>query len=243
MLSVGTQRTLARVSSASATQTLACAAATISGRASQSREAVARLIGKPKVGRLERRGLQLERFIERMRGARTLRRTRQGGRQVRAGLARIAFRGRRRRWRGRSRADGARWGYRACSGRLRRLARRLGVTLGRLKMRDQQSRHNHCELAESFHRTFLFTSTLRTSRDARPIRWNRTCLLSTSDGGIVHSENSNFEGFRFILMTRNSLEFGSSCPTHIADQSLISGLAGAVDSVIAPRHPSWKRWV
>ena len=46
MLSVGTQRTLARVSSASATQTLACAAATISGRASESRKAVARLIGK-----------------------------------------------------------------------------------------------------------------------------------------------------------------------------------------------------
>ena len=46
MLSVGTQRTLARVSSASATQTLACAAATISGRASESRRAVARLIGK-----------------------------------------------------------------------------------------------------------------------------------------------------------------------------------------------------
>src|SRR5512135_2483143 len=45
MLSVGTQRTLARVSSASATQTLAWAAATISGRASASRNAVARLIG------------------------------------------------------------------------------------------------------------------------------------------------------------------------------------------------------
>ena len=45
-MSVGTQRTLARVSSASATQTLACAAATISGRASESRRAVARLIGK-----------------------------------------------------------------------------------------------------------------------------------------------------------------------------------------------------
>ena len=43
---VGTQRTLAWVSSASATQTLACAAATISGRASESRNAVARLIGK-----------------------------------------------------------------------------------------------------------------------------------------------------------------------------------------------------
>src|SRR5437763_11259877 len=41
----GTQRTLARVSSASATQTLACAAATISGRASERRRAVARLIG------------------------------------------------------------------------------------------------------------------------------------------------------------------------------------------------------
>src|SRR4051812_49263078 len=45
MFSVGIQRTLARVSSASATQTLACAAATISGRASESRSAVARLIG------------------------------------------------------------------------------------------------------------------------------------------------------------------------------------------------------
>ena len=42
----GTQRTLARVSCASATQTLAWAAATISGRASESRRAVARLIGK-----------------------------------------------------------------------------------------------------------------------------------------------------------------------------------------------------
>src|SRR5271170_937720 len=47
MLSWGTQRTLARVSCASATQTLAWAAATISGRASESRKAVARLIGKP----------------------------------------------------------------------------------------------------------------------------------------------------------------------------------------------------
>ncbi len=37
---------MACVSSASATQTLACAAATISGRASESRRAVARLIGK-----------------------------------------------------------------------------------------------------------------------------------------------------------------------------------------------------
>src|SRR5262245_55715932 len=46
MLSAGSQRTLARVSSASATQTLAWAAATISGRASESRRAVARLIGK-----------------------------------------------------------------------------------------------------------------------------------------------------------------------------------------------------
>ena len=46
MLSCGTQRTLARVSWASATHTLACAAATISGRASESRKAVARLIGK-----------------------------------------------------------------------------------------------------------------------------------------------------------------------------------------------------
>src|SRR5277367_684909 len=45
MLSVGIQRTLAWVRSASATQTLACAAATISGRASESRNAVARLIG------------------------------------------------------------------------------------------------------------------------------------------------------------------------------------------------------
>ena len=45
-MSVGTQRTLARVSWASATQTLAWAAATISGRASESRKAVARLIGK-----------------------------------------------------------------------------------------------------------------------------------------------------------------------------------------------------
>src|SRR5690349_2048662 len=45
MFSVGTQRTLARVSSASAIQTLACAAATTSGRASESRKAVARLIG------------------------------------------------------------------------------------------------------------------------------------------------------------------------------------------------------
>ena len=42
---MGTQRTLARVSCASATQTLAWAAATISGRASESRKAVARLIG------------------------------------------------------------------------------------------------------------------------------------------------------------------------------------------------------
>ena len=45
MFSVGTQRTLARVSWASATQTLACAAATMSGLASESRSAVARLIG------------------------------------------------------------------------------------------------------------------------------------------------------------------------------------------------------
>src|SRR3954470_12526625 len=45
MFSVGTHRTLARVSSASDTQTLACAAATTSGRASESRSAVARLIG------------------------------------------------------------------------------------------------------------------------------------------------------------------------------------------------------
>ena len=44
-MAVGTQRTLARVRSASATQTPACAAATISGRASESRSAVARLIG------------------------------------------------------------------------------------------------------------------------------------------------------------------------------------------------------
>src|SRR4051812_24253501 len=41
----GTQMTLARVSSASATQTPAWAAATTSGRASESRSAAARLIG------------------------------------------------------------------------------------------------------------------------------------------------------------------------------------------------------
>src|SRR4051794_5791376 len=45
MLRSGTQRTLAWVSSASATQTRACAAATIRGRASERRRAVARLIG------------------------------------------------------------------------------------------------------------------------------------------------------------------------------------------------------
>src|SRR5215472_4390260 len=45
MLRNGTQRTLARVRSASATQTPACAAATIKGRASARRKAVARLIG------------------------------------------------------------------------------------------------------------------------------------------------------------------------------------------------------
>src|SRR5438128_1239730 len=45
MLRVGTKRSLARVRSASATQTPACAAATISGRASERRKAVARLIG------------------------------------------------------------------------------------------------------------------------------------------------------------------------------------------------------
>src|SRR3954453_2647635 len=45
MLSTGTQMTLARVSSASATQVRAWAAATTSGRASESRSAVARLIG------------------------------------------------------------------------------------------------------------------------------------------------------------------------------------------------------
>src|SRR3954451_12501759 len=45
MLRSGTQRTLAWVSSASATQTRAWAAATISGRASERRSAVARLIG------------------------------------------------------------------------------------------------------------------------------------------------------------------------------------------------------
>src|SRR6185437_6550038 len=45
MFNWGTQRILARVSCASATQTLACAAAIISGRASESRSAVARLIG------------------------------------------------------------------------------------------------------------------------------------------------------------------------------------------------------
>ena len=43
----GTQRTLARVNSASAIHTLAWAAATISGRASESLSAVARLIGRP----------------------------------------------------------------------------------------------------------------------------------------------------------------------------------------------------
>ena len=46
IMSEGTQRTLARVSCASATHTLACAAATISGRASERRNEVARLIGK-----------------------------------------------------------------------------------------------------------------------------------------------------------------------------------------------------
>src|SRR3954453_20481020 len=46
MLRLGTQMTLACVSSASATHTRACAAATISGRASERRSAVARLIGK-----------------------------------------------------------------------------------------------------------------------------------------------------------------------------------------------------
>ena len=45
MLSLGTHRTLARVSCASATHTLAWAAATIRGLASESRKAVARLIG------------------------------------------------------------------------------------------------------------------------------------------------------------------------------------------------------
>ena len=58
---MGTQRTLARVSWASATQTLACAAATISGRASESRRAVARLIGKRRSVALQRRlGLRLD---------------------------------------------------------------------------------------------------------------------------------------------------------------------------------------
>ena len=42
---MGIHKTLVRVSSASATQTLACAAATTSGRASESRSAAARLIG------------------------------------------------------------------------------------------------------------------------------------------------------------------------------------------------------
>ena len=46
MMKSGSQRTLACVSSASATHARACAAATISGRASESRSAVARLIGK-----------------------------------------------------------------------------------------------------------------------------------------------------------------------------------------------------
>src|SRR5262245_42293289 len=45
-MSVGIQRTLARVSWASATHTLAWADATTSGRASESRSAVARLIGR-----------------------------------------------------------------------------------------------------------------------------------------------------------------------------------------------------
>src|SRR4051812_47993690 len=45
MLTVGTQRTLARGGAASATQTLAWAAATMIGRASASLRAVARLIG------------------------------------------------------------------------------------------------------------------------------------------------------------------------------------------------------
>src|SRR5215469_4676398 len=45
MLSWGTQRTLALVSCASATQTPACAAATTSGRASESLRAAAKLIG------------------------------------------------------------------------------------------------------------------------------------------------------------------------------------------------------
>src|SRR4051812_47804504 len=48
MLRLGIQRTLALVNSASANQTLACAAATIRGRASESRRAVARVIGKRK---------------------------------------------------------------------------------------------------------------------------------------------------------------------------------------------------
>src|SRR5579875_3856479 len=46
MLRVGIHRTRARWSWASATQTLACAMATMIGRASASRSAVARLIGK-----------------------------------------------------------------------------------------------------------------------------------------------------------------------------------------------------
>src|SRR4051812_35444574 len=44
-MALGTQRTLARVSSASAIHVLAWAAATTSGRASERRRAVARLIG------------------------------------------------------------------------------------------------------------------------------------------------------------------------------------------------------
>ena len=54
MLSVGIQRTLVRVSSASATQTPACAAATTSGRASESRRAVGQVDREPAVGRARR---------------------------------------------------------------------------------------------------------------------------------------------------------------------------------------------
>ena len=55
----GTQRTLARVSSASATHTLACAAATISGRASLSRQRGREVDRQADVRRFERRLLQL----------------------------------------------------------------------------------------------------------------------------------------------------------------------------------------
>ena len=67
MLSAGTQRTLACVRSASAAQTRACAAATISGRASESRSAVARLIGNRTSVGSSRRGIELH--VGRQRGA------------------------------------------------------------------------------------------------------------------------------------------------------------------------------